>query len=121
MTKLAQHTIDALIAEIAQNVELRQQAIHDPHAFVKHYFELTEAQTHLIDAVPAAHWHEIAGHLSKVTFKNGGTFTYTLKLDIDQVPGELAKGVCQAGCEGGVESGPNGQTYSARCSAGYSF
>lgn len=121
MSKLAQQTINALIANLAKDAELRHQAIRDPKAFVKHHFELTEPQARLVDTVSEAHWHEISDHLSQVTFENGGTFTYILTRDTDQVPGELAKAKVEANCEAKVEIGPNGETKSAGCKAGCSW
>ena len=72
MAKLAQRTIDMLITDLSHDTGQRQQAIHDPKTFVKHHFELTEAQARLVDSISETHWREISEHLSGAAIQEGG-------------------------------------------------
>jgi hypothetical protein len=93
-----------LNAQLASDKSLREQAIHDPKSFVKNHFDLTPAQSRLVESISEHHWHEISDHLSKVTFENGGTFNYVLKPDADQIPPQTLNAKVETKCEAKAET-----------------
>jgi hypothetical protein len=75
-----------LVAKLAADRGLREEAIRDPKRFVESQIELTQAQISALNMLRKEDLQVLSEHLSRVNFEKGDKFRFSLGKDI---PGDI--------------------------------